>query len=469
VATPAACRSKSGADGPRAADAGTDAKIAKFYKRGLEIIGLAVLEPTEVHGAGGQPTAVDAAGALLAPTVSIGQASLESTSPAASRYSLSSAGHTSSPPAEAAATPTATPDPKGSAKKMFGRFFKKREASSASARDASPAPRDRSPSGAPSAGLTPRATPSKRASLLLPVALPGAGAPAEPAVFLMPAVLGIQPVLSAATFPPQGRSSTYTWTVRRWLKGAPESALGAAVASVFDSALRTAGGRERGAGALVELRFEWTRGAKKGSRRTRDAAPSAAHSVASLHSQAPSAPGSRIVPRGSVDGRSETSHSASAAHSLRSGGGGDGEDDDEDSGAESDPEDSETPWTCTLLATAGGAERVRAKVASLSPTPHHPKVVAALKVPFPLPDVDVDAPALRPRVLTPAGVARPALEPQDSSESGARRARERVPLVLTAEEIKDVVSATGMWLVVREHIGGVGRVNRKGDGWKIRG
>ena len=42
-------------------------------------------------------------------------------------------------------------------------------------------------------------------------------------------------------------------------------------------------------------------------------------------------------------------------------------------------------------------------------------------------------------------------------------------LVLTAEEIKDVVSSTAMWLVVREGFGGVGRVNRKGDGgWRIR-
>lgn len=31
-------------------DAGTDAKVAKFQRRGLEIIGLAVLEPVEVWG-----------------------------------------------------------------------------------------------------------------------------------------------------------------------------------------------------------------------------------------------------------------------------------------------------------------------------------------------------------------------------------------------------------------------------------
>ena len=42
-------------------------------------------------------------------------------------------------------------------------------------------------------------------------------------------------------------------------------------------------------------------------------------------------------------------------------------------------------------------------------------------------------------------------------------------LILTAEEIKDVVSSTALWLVVREGFGGVGRVSRKGDGsWRIR-
>ena len=42
-------------------------------------------------------------------------------------------------------------------------------------------------------------------------------------------------------------------------------------------------------------------------------------------------------------------------------------------------------------------------------------------------------------------------------------------LMLTAEEIKDVLSSTAFWLVVREGLGGVGKVSRKGDGWRIRG
>jgi hypothetical protein len=140
---------------------------------------------------------------------------------------------------------------------------------------------------------------------------------------------------------------------------------------------------------------------------------------------------------------------------------GDGEDGED--GEESDPEDSETPWTCTLKVrrvgvSAGGAAggpaeepaMLRVKVGTISQTPHHPKVVAMLKVPYPLPDVAVEAvAAVRRRRGEGAGVAREGL-------------------MLTVEEIKDVVSCTGLWLVVREGLGGVGKVNRKGDGWRIR-
>jgi hypothetical protein len=53
---------------------------------------------------------------------------------------------------------------------------------------------------------------------------------------------------------------------------------------------------------------------------------------------------------------------------------------------------------------------------------------------------------------------------------GSRRAtRPYEGLMLTAEEIKDVLSSTAFWVVVREGLGGVGKVPRRGDGWRIRG
>ncbi|TFK36052.1 hypothetical protein BDQ12DRAFT_654852 [Crucibulum laeve] len=169
---------------------------------------------------------------------------------------------------------------------------------------------------------------------------------------------------------------------------------------------------------------------------------------------------------------------------------------EEDDGNESDPEDSETPWVCTLkirrsasLAVqgpsfppsssaasspftsprastvsppgAGGAgapQTLKIKVGTLSPTPHHPKVVAMLKVPFPLPDVEVER----------MGVVRRRGAGSRDGEEDQQQQQPYMGTTLTAEEIKDVVCSTGLWLVVREGFGGVGRVSRKGDGWRIR-
>lgn len=163
----------------------------------------------------------------------------------------------------------------------------------------------------------------------------------------------------------------------------------------------------------------------------------------------------------------------------------------DDDGEDSDPEDSETPWTCTLKmrrlpppstprmlsARMPPPEKekekdqvIRIKVGTLSPTPHHPKVVAMLKIPFPLPDLDVEKMHVKRRVIGANGVV---LRPMGSGEengglSPVPEGGERHGMMLTAEEIKDIVSSTGLWLVVREGFGGVGRVNRKGDGWRIR-
>ena len=41
-------------------------------------------------------------------------------------------------------------------------------------------------------------------------------------------------------------------------------------------------------------------------------------------------------------------------------------------------------------------------------------------------------------------------------------------VTLSVEELKDVVSTTAFWVIVREGFGGVGKVTRKGDGWRIR-
>ncbi|KAL0572005.1 hypothetical protein V5O48_009960 [Marasmius crinis-equi] len=76
----------------------------------------------------------------------------------------------------------------------------------------------------------------------------------------------------------------------------------------------------------------------------------------------------------------------------------------------------------------GGGEPLKVKAETLLPTLHRPKVITMLKMPFPLPDVEVDSLALRKReigkVIPPAG---------DGHGAG---------LVVAAEEIEDVIRNT---------------------------
>lgn len=71
-----------------------------------------------------------------------------------------------------------------------------------------------------------------------------------------------------------------------------------------------------------------------------------------------------------------TAETASLAHTL-------------DEGEESDPEDSETPWACSVWVKKTGRRRL---LGTLTPAPHHPKVIGVLKMatkldPVPLAEV----------------------------------------------------------------------------------
>lgn len=142
--------------------------------------------------------------------------------------------------------------------------------------------------------------------------------------------------------------------------------------------------------------------------------------------------------------------------------------------------------------------RLRLRLAVLVPTPHHPKIIGQFKVPFPLPDVAITprAPIIPthsasqpstavhpvrtgrydprsagvgarflPRKIGPDGVMRSTVKGGNGNGEEINVAQE---VLLTAEDIKDVLSSTGLWLVVRESFAGLGRTKRKGDGWRIR-
>lgn len=547
-------------------DAGTDARVAKFLKRGLEVIGLAVLDPMEVwnHGkpAGAplsspeQPISTSARNSLDHSrhlSVQVPQ------TPESSAISLTSTGEPT-PRAQdlvPAAVATQPPNTPTGARKFFGKLFKRKD---------SPIPGVVEPSDSPASSplrttlnLPMPSSPAKRNSLLLP------DQPMSPFtskdVTLQPAVLGIQPTLDATSYPPQGRPTAYVWTVTKWLKGSQEGLLDN-VKGMFqtDRSVRDepVGGFER----QIQVRFEWTRAGRCGKKKARRTGtdgteltiglsvgggsknPSrrnSAHLTNSNHASVNSLPekvkkakrtsliegvqsGLGLGSKTSMDSARSRSPKRTGSITTNTTASETCEGEDEvarsrgNDGEESDPEDSEVPWTCTLhvvrkpspfsstattpsnsrfsqrsgqqqalgvqsqpsppLQAPPPPQQIKLKVATVSPTPHHPKVVSLLKIPFPLPDVDVSSVNVRKRIVTPVGIARPADthssavgngNMQSFSLNGNAAKPRDTGLVLTAEEIKDVVASTALWLVVREAMGGVGRDKRKGDGWKLRG
>ena len=489
-------------------DAGTDAKVAKFQRRGLELLALAVLEPIEVFGpspvlAGQVPppssnrTSVDEHHDL-AQQFTPGAAYPDGVhTPASSAHSLSSGGMDhASPSAPTFMRQDTNSTPTSGTKKIFGKFFKKKD-------NQPPSPSPPAPlSLRPDSMLLRGSRASTGQSLTLPsqgnpkrnswLGPPTSGHPelsASPtssiftSAHLQPAVLGIQPSCCSPKHPPQGRPHSYTWVVRKWLKGSNEGLLGNVIGhmnnfGLSDDRRQSRTPPEEGA---VEVKFVWSRGKKKIKTRNANGSQTAGANRRSNTAVSPGKPGSAgssVDRPGTIDGVEKrlsmaSGYSASTGSEVGSSAGRTRGDNDD--GEESEPEDSETPWTCTLvLSRLGGAGSpggggdsesvVRVRVATFSPTPHHPKVVALLKVPFPLPDVIVDRLQVRRRSVSPQGIARPSwnLNAGPDAPDGV------AGLVLTAEEIKDVVSSTGLWLVVRESIGGVGKVSRKGDGWRIR-
>ncbi|KIJ18307.1 hypothetical protein PAXINDRAFT_110786, partial [Paxillus involutus ATCC 200175] len=496
-------------------DAGTDAKVAKFARRGLEVIGLAVFEPIEVWSSAPLPGILPAGSVRT--SCDDGQRELGLSPRLQTRFPSSrpvtpdrpSTSH--SPvigvrellhkpsinliPAPSNTSPPDAPPQRG-AKKLFTRMFKKKEplrplsiavppdgdhTSPTNPSLRSPAATARQSQDVPLSGFLQLDTPQ------LGDGLPSASL-TNNAITLCPAVLGTQPALYPPITPPKGRPTKYVWVVRKWLKGTDTRLLNGMMGKLSVNGRSDA----KVPGALqVEVHFEWSRRRKKerkqkggvertlsasgagGSRSVsnRGSAVTPGHSPPSTVNRTPAqlltpsthdatAGNHRLstVSQQSTGSDTATSLDSSAAHTRPA----------EDSGDESDPEDSETPWSCAITVQRlgasppqrpgeSGAQRehaIRLKVATLAPTPHHPKVVGMLKMPFPLPDIEVEHLAVRRRIVTAQGVSK------TTSDSGG--------LVLTAEEIKDTVSSTALWLVVREAFGGVGRERRKGDGWRIR-
>ncbi|KAF9463508.1 hypothetical protein BDZ94DRAFT_615735 [Collybia nuda] len=583
-------------------DAGTDAKIAKFQRRGIELIDLAILEPVEVWGERPRPAKASRPATpdpVLVPNTA-----------GSSSASLSSSNHIQQPQPQLAPilqSPPVSAAP--SRRNIFGKLFKK------SGKDATPPPSPAvstfSPSATPTQrSIDPAATPIANrpdrshtrnlSAALSPTNFTGrmggrdrssspnpqlvglgltvtsddmstntsntssTDLPNPEEKILRPPVLGIQPTLSfsflpttngpppvplpAASLAKNARALMYVWFVRKWLKRRArpfnDEEGGNGIMGIMRESARGAGSMMGVGGSTVtadgvEVRFEWKRSTagKKGKRKelerrgrgsfvTSEGGDDRDREKIREKDRERREPSVKdrlnrlsVVSHQSISTTisiSEDGHSPSRrGQGSRSGtptrgrkisptqtpvpqkdGERDRDEDPFDAGEESDPEDSETPWVCTLKIRRAGAPNsppgstrgsargtgngigngyrgvgregdevgvlataqpqvLRIKVGTLSPTPHHPKVVAMLKVPFPLPDVEVERMGVNRRP-----VGQPNARPPTSHQwSGT---------TLTAEEIKDIVCSTGLWLVVREGFGGVGKVSRKGDGWRIR-
>ncbi|KAL1741380.1 hypothetical protein HDZ31DRAFT_66993 [Schizophyllum fasciatum] len=543
-------------------DAGTDAKIGKFQRKGLELIDLAILEPVEVWGpasananaaapaADERPSTPGASrvatrgDSLLIPAndrptspslvASNPYASASDVSRASSNTSLTSSGHRPVSPAFA-------PQRRSSlkSKNIFGKLFSSKKSTvPMPSREEPLQDPDTTISTTPTSSRFTRhlktlsvsstttagppgspmsvSTPLKRRSFspmppdVVPEQEPPPNGPPRPEPPVVQPTLGLTPSLllprptasssstqvNVANAKKGGRPILYSWLAKKWLKAPGESGilgglrgLGAGLAE-FNSQAQVAldpAQNPNYVGGDVDMRVEWRRDKKRaakakarrgGRKPTKDASdtrsiPEAEGVAGDDKAQRRLSTASRISGITSTSGhrrRSTESLGRGIAASVRQ------QEQEEDDGEESDPEDSETPWVCVLRITrrrprpprasgesqrvgdAGegakkdkdGKERLKVRLATLSPTPHHPKVVAMLKVSWPLKAVDL-------------------LELVELDPNDPKRPRTPAHLIVTPEELKDIISCTGMWVVIREGFGGVGRERRRGDGWKIRG
>ncbi|KAH9818710.1 hypothetical protein DFH28DRAFT_1080611 [Melampsora americana] len=106
---------------------------------------------------------------------------------------------------------------------------------------------------------------------------------------------------------------------------------------------------------------------------------------------------------------------------------------EEGSDEESDVEDSERPWHCDLVVIKAtdpidSTQAKRTYLGSLTPQPHHPRLVGKLIVPWKLEGINPD---------------------EDSKR-------------ISIEELKDLMVTTSMWLIVREELGRGGGRSEEG-------
>lgn len=291
------------------------------------------------------------------------------------------------------------------------------------------------------------------------------------------------------TISSRSRPIGYNWTVRRWARRNSEGWAAHLVAAAA-TGLELVGAAEMA--GENEVKFEWVKGvfepedepsqrglgigkpgginlgqsktgravSAPGRSVSRETGPKSSRRIASPMPSTPSSPAASRPPSPSFDSRPEPVRRVSAAASTSSStasskgipsvafddavtGGGETAGEEGDS---SETEDSETPWSCWVWVKSTGQRQL---LGTLTPAPHHPKVVGVLKIPMSLDPVsltDIKGPPLN------------AVNGEQGQRTAMAMKRIKENVALTEENLKDMLCVTALWLVAREEYGGLGRV-----------
>ncbi|GAA6008512.1 hypothetical protein JCM11491_004504 [Sporobolomyces phaffii] len=452
-------------------DAGTDQRVAKFLKRGIEMSNLAIIDPIDLS----LPLPSDANVTETTVTSSRGSPSRDrsaSTTPTASanttptnnlftkfkRFTLGSP----SPKALASSQPPQQQTPASpSTASSFSLFSRSTSTSSNLSSSSGPHPASPSTSKFLPSLVNSEGAPTPRTVPLLRHGSDDATTASSPA----PPGAGLAPSASASA--PLGGFG-YAFVARKWLR---DDLVG----------ISDPGGVP---GPNTQIRIEWVRASdqeyrrmgKRGKGRTgaRDRSQTRGSDTASSSRRSSEIVEGTIPPvvpeheelemsrqREGGDSGTDESGERAGVRGIEDEDEGEGEPDD---GESSDPEDSERPFICTLFypssssssssssapppsssssqpsppstssPTSTGMQKTpslrRLQLATLRPAPHHPKLIATLLLPPTLPSIPLGS-----------------FSPAHGLQGG----------VLSNETLRDLVHVTSMWISIREGLGGLGR------------
>ncbi|GAA5903051.1 uncharacterized protein JCM6883_002676 [Sporobolomyces salmoneus] len=436
-------------------DAGTDQRVAKFLKRGIEMSNLAIIDPIDLS----QPPP---------PTSSTAITPQNSPPRATAPPTVASASNSAS-------TPT---------NNLFSKFKRFTLGSSPKAPTSQQQQQQSLPSStsASSFSLFSRSTStssnlsasSPTSTKFLPSLVSSEGTPTPRTVPLLRTgsddATNIQSPVSATSPPPKSPSSNSTGTLH-------SSTPAVGYAFVVRKWLRDDLVQVSEAGGLpspnTTVRLEWVRASDQEYRRmgkkTRSRSRSVSQSRTAGMSRSPSSSGGSdsigisasrrsseivegIIPQVVPEDEELQTGMSTSPNAMEDE---EGREESEDEGESSDPEDSERPFICTLLYPSSSSSSSRSdatassppssssmspspslrrlQLATLRPAPHHPKLISTLLLPPTLPSIPLGS-----------------FSPDQGLQGG----------VLSNETLRDLVHVTSMFISIREGLGGLGKENQ---------